>query len=136
VRGRRSSGSGRGLPGWSDQRGLSSSTQLAVVFPLLMLLTLGIVEAGLWLHARNVAQRAATAAVDVARGSYGTAGEGEARARDLAAGAGLTEVVVRVDRGPQQVTARVSAHATLVLDLGLGTIEETASGPRERVSTP
>jgi Flp pilus assembly protein TadG len=119
-----------------DQRGLSSSTQLAVAFPLLMLLTLGIVQGGLWLHARNVAQRAATAAVDVARGSYGSAGEGEQRARDLAASAGLTDVVVHVDRGAQRVTARVTAHATLVLDLGLGTIEETASGPRERVSTP
>ena len=123
-------------PGRTDQRGLSSSTQLAVVFPLLMLLTLGIVEAGLWLHARNVAQRAATAAVDVARGSYGSAGEGEQRGRDLAASAGLTDVVVHVDRGPERVSARVRAHATLVLDLGLGTIEETAAGPRERVSTP
>ena len=122
--------------GRTDQRGLSSSTQLAVVFPLLMLLTLGIVQAGLWLHARNVAQRAATAAVDVARGSYGTAGDGEQRARELAAAAGLTDVVVHVDRGPQRVTAEVSAHATLVLDLGLGAIRETASGPRERVSTP
>jgi Flp pilus assembly protein TadG len=120
----------------TDQRGLSSSTQLAVVFPLLLLLTLGILQAGLWLHARNVAQRAATAAVDVARGSYGTAGEGEQRARDLAAAAGLTDVVVHVDRGPQQVTADVSVTAALVLDLGLGTVEETASGPRERVSTP
>jgi Flp pilus assembly protein TadG len=120
----------------TDQRGLSSSTQLAVVFPLLLLLTLGILQAGLWLHARNVAQRAATAAVDVARGSYGTAGEGEQRARDLAAAAGLTDVVVHVDRGPQQVIADVSVTATLVLDLGLGTVEETASGPRERMSTP
>jgi hypothetical protein len=122
--------------GRTDERGLSSSTQLAVVFPLLMLLTLGIIQSGLWLHARNVAQRAATAAVDVSRGSYGTAGEGEQRARDLAAAAGLTDVVVHVDRGPQRVTAVVSAHATLVLDLGLGRIEETAAGPRERVSTP
>jgi Flp pilus assembly protein TadG len=120
----------------ADERGLSSSTQLAVVLPLLLLLTLGIVEAGLWLHARNVAQRAATAAVDVARGSYGTAGDGEQRGRDLAAAAGLTDVVVHVDRGPARVTANVSAHATLVLDLGLGRIEETASGPRERVSNP
>ena len=129
-------GSGPRRPVRTDQRGLSSSTQLAVVFPLLMLLTLGIIQSGLWLHARNVAQRAATAAVDVARGSYGTAAEGEQRARDLAAAAGLTDVVVHVNRGPQRVTADVSAHATLVLDLGLGTIEETASGPRERVSTP
>lgn len=129
-------GSGPRPRGTHDQRGLSSSTQLAVVFPLLMLLTLGIVEAGLWMHARNVAERAASAAVDVARGTYGTAGEGEARARDLTTAAGLTDVVVHVERGPQRVTADVSVHATPVLDLGLGTIRETASGPRERVSTP
>lgn len=120
----------------TDERGLSSSTQLALVLPLLMLLTLGVVETGLWLHARNVAQRAATAAVDVARGSYGTAGDGEERARDLAAAAGLTDVVVHVDRGAFRVTADVSARATLVLDLGLARVEETASGPRERVSNP
>ena len=124
------------MPGRADQRGLSSSTQLAVVLPLLMLLTLGIIEAGLWVHARTVAQRAATAAVDVARGSYGTAGQGEERARELTAAAGLTDVSVTVDRGPQQVTARVSARATLLIDLGLGGVEETASGPRERVSAP
>lgn len=129
-------GPGRHLRRSTDQRGLSASTQLAVVFPLLMLLTLGIFQAGLWLHGRNVAQRAATAAVDVARGTYGTADEGEQRARDLVAAAGLTDVVVHVERGPRVVTADVSAHPTLVLDLGLGGIEETASGPRERVSTP
>ena len=36
--------------------------QFAVVWPLLALLTLGVIEAGLWLHGRNVAQRAAVVA--------------------------------------------------------------------------
>ena len=119
-----------------DQRGLSGSAQLAVVFPLLMLLTLGIVSAGVWLHGRNVAQRAATAAVDVARGSYGTAGEAEQRARGIAEAGGLRGVTVRVARGPDRVWVDVSGRATTILDLGLAGIHETAAAPRERVSAP
>ena len=69
--------------------------------------------------------------------SFGQLGDGSTSARPTPGPVtGLTDVVVRVDRGPQRVTAVVSAHATLVLDLGLGSIEETASGPRERVSVP
>ena len=45
-----------------DERGLSESTQWAVLFTLLMLVTLGLIQAGIVLHGRNVAQRAATAA--------------------------------------------------------------------------
>ncbi len=119
-----------------DQRGLSGSVQLVVVFPLLMLLTLGIVSAGVWLHGRNVAQRAATAAVDVARGSYGTAEQAEQRARDIAESGGLQQVTVHVTRGPEQVRADVGGRATTILDLELGGIFETATAPREKVSTP
>ena len=72
-----------------DERGLSESTQWAVLFSLLMLVTLGIIQAGIVLHSRNVAQRAATAAVDVARGSYGTVAEAEELANDIARSGGL-----------------------------------------------
>lgn len=101
-----------------------------------MLMTLGIIQAGVWLHGRNVAQRAATAAVDVARGRDGTAGEAEQRARELAAAGGLEDVAVRVAQGPLEVSVGVSGRATLILDLGLGAIDETAAAPRERVSEP
>lgn len=67
-----------------DERGLSESVQFAVVWPLLVLMTLGIIQTGLWLHSRNVAQRAATAATAIARGSYGDAGEARQLAVQLA----------------------------------------------------
>jgi Flp pilus assembly protein TadG len=118
-----------------DQRGLAASAQLAVAFPLLLLITLGVIQAGVWLHGRNVAQRAAVAAVDVARGSYGTAADAEQRGRDIAAAGGLREVSVRVSRGPGGVTADVRARATLLLDLGLASLDETAAAPLERVSS-
>lgn len=119
-----------------DQRGLSESIQLAVVWPVLMLVTLGIIQAGIWLHARNVAERAATAVVDVARGSDGTSGSAEELGNDLARSGGLTEVSVTVVRSPTQVLVRVSGRAPLLLDLGLAGISETAAAPLERVTVP
>ena len=64
-----------------------------------MLVTLGIIQAGIHLHGRNVAQRAATAAVDAARGSYGTTAEAQEIANGIARSGGLEGVSVRVTRG-------------------------------------
>jgi Flp pilus assembly protein TadG len=119
-----------------DERGLSESLQFALVWPVLMLVTLGVIESGIWLHARNVAERAAIAAVGEAGGSYGDADAARRLGGDLAAAGGLSGVEVSVSRGAETVTAVVSAESPLVLDLGLGRIRETASGPRERVTAP
>jgi len=99
-----------------------------------MLSTLGIIQAGVWVHGRNVAVRAADAAVDVARGSYGQTAEAHDRATRLATGGGLHDVQVTLTRGAAQVSVTVSAAAPTMLDLGLGRISETASAPVERVT--
>jgi Flp pilus assembly protein TadG len=119
-----------------DERGLSESVQWAVLWPALMLLTLGIIQAGIFLHGRNVAQRAATAAVDAARGSYGSAADGQHLAANIATSAGLKDISVRVQRSGTTVTADVSATAPMIFDLRLGRISETASAPLERVTAP
>ena len=119
-----------------DERGLSESLQFALVWPVLMLVTLGVIESGIWLHARNVAERAAIAAVGEAGGSYGDVDTARRLGGDLAAAGGLGGVEVSVSRGAETVTAVVSAESPLVLDLGLGRIREAASGPRERVTAP
>ena len=119
-----------------DERGLSESVQWAVLWPALMLLTLGIIQAGIFLHGRNVAQRAATAAVDAARGSYGSAADAQHLAANIAASAGLKDISVRVQRSGTTVSADVSASAPMIFDLRLGRIRETASAPLERVTAP
>lgn len=119
-----------------DERGLTESIQLAVIWPLLMLVTLGVIQTGLWLHGRNVAQRAATAATDVARGSYGDAAEARNLATSLAQAGGLKQVKVDLSIGVQDVSVTVSAAAPTMLHVGLGRIAGTASAPRERVSRP
>ena len=121
--------------GSRDERGLSESTQWAVLFSLLMLLTLGIIQGGIHLHGRNVAQRAATAAVDAARGSYGSAAEAQQIAQGIARSGGLDGVTVQIKRGGTTVTAEVTGTAPAILDI-LSRIHETAAAPLERVSQP
>jgi len=119
-----------------DERGLSESVQWAVLWPALMLVTLGIIQAGIFLHGRNVAQRAATAAVDAARGSYGIAANAEHLAANIANSGGLKNVSIRVQRTATTVNVDISANAPMIFDLSLGRINETATAPLERVTQP
>jgi Flp pilus assembly protein TadG len=119
-----------------DERGLSESVQWAILWPLLMLLTLGIIQAGIFLHGRNVAQRAATAAVDAARGSYGSAADAQHLGESIASSGGLRSISVRVQRTGTTATAEISADAPMIFDLGIGLISETAVAPLERVTQP
>ena len=119
-----------------DERGLSESVQWAILWPLLMLLTLGMIQAGIFLHGRNVAQRAATSAVDIARGSYGTAADARHLAETIARSGGLEHVSVRVQRTGTTASADVSGNAPMIFDLGLGRITETATAPLERATPP
>jgi len=100
-----------------------------------MLLTLGIIQAGIHLHGRNVAQRAATAAVDAARGSVGSVADAQQVASGIAQSGGLQGVTVRISRGPTTVTADVTGDVPAILDIA-GRIHETASAPLERASQP
>ena len=119
-----------------DERGVSESVQWAVLWPVLILVTLGIIQAGIFLHGRNVAQRAATAAVDAARGSYGSAADAEHLAEAIASSGGLTEVSVRVQRTGAVVNVDVSGYAPMIFDLDLGGVTATATAPLERVTQP
>ena len=119
-----------------DERGLTESVQLAILWPLLMLATLGIIQSGIWLHARNVAFRAASVAADEARGSYGSVADAEAAAIGIAEAGGLKQVQVSVVRRAAVVDVTVRARAVLILDLGLGSLSASASVPVERVTQP
>ena len=119
-----------------DERGLSESVQWTVLWPLLMLLTLGIIQSGIFMHGRNVAQRAATAAVDAARGSYGSAADAEHLGESIASSGGLRNISVRVERTGTTATADVSAYPPMIFDLDLGRITQTAVAPLERVTQP
>jgi Flp pilus assembly protein TadG len=119
-----------------NQRGLSESVQYAVIFPLLMLSTLGIIQAGLWIHGQTVAVRAANAAADAARGSYGSPAEARQLAGRLADAGGLTAVDISITTTGRQVQVTVTGTAPVILQLGLGRVSETATAPLDRVTQP
>lgn len=119
-----------------DHRGISHSAQFAVIWPVLLLVSLGIIQAGIWIHGHNVANRAANAAADAAAGSYGSAGEARQVGEGIARSGGLRSVSVDVSSGAETVSVTVAGTAPSILDLGLGRVRETASAPIERVTTP
>lgn len=119
-----------------NERGTSESVQLALIWPLLLLVTLGIIQAGIWISGRQAALRAAIAAADVASGSAGSAAAADDLATRIAASAGLRSVAVVVDMSGPQVRVVVSGTTPAIMDLPLGRISESAVAPRELLSDP
>ncbi len=113
-----------------------NSVQWAVLFPAVMLCTLGIIQAGIWIHGRNVAVEAANTAADISRGSSADDGSARAAAERVAAVGGLSDVTVGIDRGATRVTVTFSGRIPMFFDVGLGAITETAHAPVERATTP
>ena len=120
------------MPG---ERGMTQSIQYALVFPALMLSTLGIIQAGVWIHGRQVIAQAANAGADASRSSDGGLGAGAVVARRVTDRAGLRNVAVSVDRRPDQVMVTVTGTIPMFIDLNLATVSESAVAPVERVTT-
>lgn len=119
-----------------SDRGLTNSLQFTVIVPALMLATFGLIQAGLWLHARNVAAEAVTAAADVARNYDGDPAAGRQAAYRIAAVGGLTDVQLTISRQSREVSVTMVARPPVIFDLGLGRVTETATAPLERVTPP
>jgi hypothetical protein len=111
-----------------NSRGVSESTQWALLTPLVMLLTLGLVQLGVWLHARTVAGEAAATVADLmAAGSPGAAAAGER----VAGAGGLQQVAVSATRDGELVVVTVTGRVPIFLDIGQGRIAERAVLPAE-----
>ncbi len=115
-----------------SERGVSESTQWAILIPVLMLVVLGTIQAGIWLHGRTVAAQAAGAAAEQVAWARGSNGDAAAIGRRIAEAGGLQEAQVRVDRSVDSVRVTVTARAAMIIDLGLGAVSEHAVMPLER----
>jgi len=113
-----------------NQRGISESTQWALLTPLVMLLTLGLVQLGVWLHARTVAGDAAATVADLM--AVGDPDSGSAGERIAGAG-GLQDVAITSARDGGLVVVTVSGRVPIFFDLGQGRIAERAVVPTEHV---
>lgn len=116
-----------------NERGLSESVSWALLVPGLMLVVLGTIQVGIWLHGRNVAANAASAGADLAC----TVHASDAAARDaalaIAQAGGLQSVSVQITRDGTSVRVTVSGTVAQPFDLGLGTLRESATMPVERL---
>jgi Flp pilus assembly protein TadG len=119
-----------------DERG-TASVELALVGPVLMLLILGVLQFGLWYHAQQVVQSAASVAARVAAAEGAVDGEGEAIAlKILNAGLGKASEVpqTQVSIEPDLVRVRVQAKMRGLLPIpGLSSLhlQGKASAYRE-----
>ena len=114
------------------ERGLTS-TELAVVIPVLIALILVPFQVALWWHARQVADAAANEAVDAAQVATATQQDGEAAAAWFLDAAGnLTDPQVTVTRTPDTVTVTVTGRAPRLIPGRDWAVTAVASGPIER----
>ncbi len=112
----------------------ATTTELAVLMPVLIVMLLAPVQVALWWHARQVADAAAEEAVDVAQVETSNEAQALAAAFGLLNQAGnLREAsVVVVQRGPDEVIVEVRGRAPqLVPGIDWGVMSRAAS-PMER----
>jgi hypothetical protein len=89
-----------------------STSQVAILFPAVLVWLLLIVQYGLWWHAKQVADAATAEAVTAAVTPTGTDTDGhDAAQRFLDQAGNLRDITVTVERGPTTVTATVTGHA-------------------------
>ena len=115
-----------------DERGVSS-TELAVLMPVLILLVLMPVQVGLWWHAKQAAEVAAEEAVNAAQIAHATAADGQQGAAAILDHAGnLRDVTVNVTRTADTVIVDIRGQLGFSLFPGGWTVTAHAEAPIER----
>ncbi len=117
------------------ERGLANSTAWAVLVPLLLTLVLGLVQTGVWLHARQAAATAAQTASEHLAGLAANEPAARDTAHRMASRAGLAGVRVEVTRTASEVSVEVTGAAPMMLP-GEVRVSARATHPLERVSRP
>jgi Flp pilus assembly protein TadG len=103
-----------------DERGTSTAS-FVILFPLFLFMFMGLVQWGLYFHARSQVAAAAQDAARAAQGVDGTPEDGQAVASSLladATGSGLLEdLTVDVTRADGVVRAQVDAQVRVLVPL-------------------
>ena len=119
-----------------NERGVSESTQWAILVPVLLFLVLGLVQFGVLLYSRGVASQAAAAAADLRAVGSHQAQHARDVGQRIAESGGLMGTRITMDASGDLLVVTVSGRAPLFVDLGQGQVVERAVLPLERVTTP
>jgi len=125
------------VPG-KRERG-SVTLENIIIYPAVMIFIFGFFQFALWLHAKDVAHGAATAAYYESRVLNGTAAQGQAAGQNLIDGAGgtISGSTVTVTRTATTVVATVTGSTTMMIPGWPGSsLSETVTGPIERFVAP
>lgn len=123
-----------------DERG-STSLELVILFPVVLLLIFAGIQGALYYHARNVALSAAQQGVRAAKAENGSSDQGRQAAQAFIDQAGghdvITAVNVTSNRGANQATVTVTGRPISVIPGILNLkVSQTAHGPIEVFTTP
>ncbi|MFI5641985.1 TadE family protein [Streptomyces goshikiensis] len=118
-----------------------SSVQMAIVFPFILMVTVAVVQASMWVYARNIALTAAREGVTAARTYQAPESAGAARASETLgriAGDSLAgSSVSTTGTSATEVRVTVTGQAiSLIPGLSSLSVSQSASAPRERWTTP
>jgi Flp pilus assembly protein TadG len=117
-----------------DQDAGETLVQLVVLVPVLLLLVLVVVQAGLWLHAAQLADHAAADGAAAAARYGSTTGDGiTAAAAFVADAGGRLAADPAVISGPATVRVAVRVHVPRVVPGWPDEVEGVADVPTERV---
>lgn len=119
-----------------DDRG-SVSVETVIVFPVVLLLIFGAVQAGLFYYGRTTALAAAQQGVQASRVENGSAAAGTAAARSFLAGPSslLDNVTVTPRRDAVSTSVTVAGTIPTLLPGFTFTVTQTATDTVERVTT-
>lgn len=119
------------LPAADD--GGVASTELVILFPLIIMLTLFPFQVAIHWHAKQTADLAAETAVDVGQVEGATPAAASAAAGSVLAATGqVTDAAVEVNRGGDVITVRVRGRSRFRVLPGNWRVEAVAQGRIER----
>ena len=124
-------------PAADTDRG-SSTLGAILVIPVMILLTMLVLQFAMLWHGKHVAAAVAQTGVQGAAGYRFSAADGQAQAEGYLADVApnlLRDAAVTVDRTAATVTARVTARIPSVLPFTEFDVQESATGPVERFTT-
>jgi len=114
------------------ERGISESVQWAILGTVFLACLLGIIEAGLLLHARSVVVAAAQAASEAQAAWGASPGQADQVAHEFVAEGGLAGATVDVAASATDVTVTVSADAPSLIGWASPRVTARSTRPLEQ----
>ncbi len=117
----------------------AASTELVIAMPLLLLIVMLVIQAGVWMHATHVAQAAATRVASTAAAYESSAAAGQGAGGDTLAAIGdgvLKNPSVSVTRTATEVRVQIGGTAASVVPGVRWRVEAVVVRPVERWTDP